>query len=112
MSNLEIKKQPRRSHRSVASRYNNEAENIISKDQDIISEADNNKLNRQATLLNRKKNFLLTLNQELQQILKEAEALDNDILESEEFDEKLTQNIDAINSSRNILRELQHSPIQ
>ena len=46
MSNLEIKKQSRGSHRSVASRYNNEAENIMSKDQDTISEADNNKLNR------------------------------------------------------------------
>ena len=36
------------------------------------------------------------MNQEFQQILKEAEALDNDILESKEFDDKLTQNIDAI----------------
>ena len=36
------------------------------------------------------------MGQELQQNLTEAEALNNDILESEEVDDKLTQNIDAI----------------
>ena len=96
MSNLEIQKQSRGSHRSVATRFNNEAENIMSKDLDTISEADINRLNQVATLLTRKQNFLVTLNQELQQNLTEAEALDNDILESEEVDDKLTQNIDAI----------------
>ena len=96
MSNLEMQKQSRGSHRSVATRFNNEAENIMSKDLDTISEADINRLNQVATLLTRKQNFLVTLNQELQQNLTEAEALDNDILESEEVDDKLTQNIDAI----------------
>ena len=96
MSNLEMQKQWRGSDRSVATRLNNEAENIMSKDLDTISEADINRLNQVATLLTRKQNFLVTLNQELQQNLTEAEALDNDIVESEEVDEKLTQNIDAI----------------
>ena len=96
MSNLEMQKQSRGSHRRVATRFNNEAENIMSKDLDTISEADINRLNQVATLLTRKQNFLVTWNQELQQNLTEAEALDNDILESEEVDDKLTQNIDAI----------------
>ena len=95
MSNLEMQKQSRGSHRSVATRFNNEAENM-SKDLDTISEADINRLNQVATLLTRKQNFLVTLNQELQQNLTEAEALDNGILESEEVDDKLTQNIDGI----------------
>ena len=96
MSNLEMQKQSRGSHRSVATKFNNEPENIMSKNLDTISEADINRLNQVATLLTRKQNFLVTLNQELQQNLTEAEALDNDILESEEVDDKLTQNIDAI----------------
>ena len=68
----------------------------MSKDLDTISEADISSLNQVPTLLDRKQNFLVTVNQELQQNLTEAEALGNDILESEEIDDKLRQNIDAI----------------
>ena len=65
VSNLEMKKQSRGSHRSVATRFNNEAENIMSKDQDTLSEADINRLNQVATLLNRRQNFPVNLNQNL-----------------------------------------------
>ena len=87
MSNLEMQKQSRGSHRSVAKRFINVAENILSKDLDTISEADIKRLNQEATLLTRKQIFLVTLNQELKQNLTETEALDNDILESEEVDD-------------------------
>ena len=85
-----MRKQSRGSHRSVATSFNNEAENIMPKDLDTISEADINRLNQVATLLIRKQNFLVTLNQELEH------NLTGDILESEEVDDKLTQNVDAI----------------
>ena len=96
MFNPEMQKQYRGSHRSVATSFNNEAENIISKDQDTLSEADINRLSQVATLLIQKQNFLVKLKQKLQQNLTEAEALDNDILESKEVDDKLPRNIDAI----------------
>ena len=48
MSTLEMQKQSPGSHRSVATRFNNEAENIMSKDQDTISEADIKRLNQKA----------------------------------------------------------------
>ena len=51
MSNFEMQKQSRGSHRSVTTRFNNEAENIMSKDLDTISEADINRLNQVAKLL-------------------------------------------------------------
>ena len=90
MFNLEMRKQSRGSHRSAATSFNNEAENIMSKDLDTISEADINRLNQVATLLTRKQNFLVTLNQKLQH------NLTGDLLESEEVDDKLTKNVDAI----------------
>ena len=91
-----MQKQSRGSHRSVATRFDNDAENIMSKDQYTISEADLKRLNQVATLLTRKQNFLITLNQEFQQNFTEAETLNNDILESEEVDHKLKQKIAAI----------------
>ena len=110
MSNLEMQKQSRELHCIIATNFSNEAENIMSKDQDTISEADINRLNQVATLLTRKQNFLVTLNQKIQQNVMEAEALGNGILESGDVDEinainaikvdavneHLTPNIDAI----------------
>ena len=74
--------------------------NTLSKDQDTISDADVNRLNQIATLLTRQQNFLVTFNQELQQNLTDAEALDNYILESEDVNNNSTQNIDAIKRFR------------
>ena len=87
MYHLEMQKLSRGSRHSVATRFNNEAENIMSKDQDTIPDADINRLNHVAALLTRKQNFLVTLNYELQQILTETEAMENDLLESEEVDD-------------------------
>ena len=61
-----MQRQSRRSHRSVATRLNDEAE-MIMREEPQTTEADINRLNQFSTLLARKQSYLVNGNEQVQQ---------------------------------------------
>ena len=102
MSKVQIEK----TYRSLATRFNDKGEMIMRKEPRTLSESDINRLDRLSTLFAPKQSYLVNLNENLKRNLTELEAFDNDILESEEVDGKLTQNIDIKNQ---FVKRLEHS---
>ena len=96
MTEIEAKKQSRAAHRGIATRYYTEVELLLDQELTTISEQDLIKLERAETRLKAKLLQLQDLDEKYQSLLG-LEALDNDITESTELNDRISDNADNIN---------------
>ena len=95
MTEIETKKQSRAAHRGIATRYYSEVEDLLDQNPSSISEQDLIKLERAETRLKTKLIQLQDLDEKYQSLLG-LEALDNDIIESTELNDKIGDNADNL----------------
>ena len=101
-----MQKKSRAYHRAVATKYWTEAESMILPTRSVSLEDAPIRLDQLPKNLARKQNFLSDLNSKIQAKFDDDEAsLENDILQSEKYDDKLIQQLDQIDrfTKRNIL---------
>ena len=91
-----MQKKCRASHKAVATKYWTEAESLILPTRSVSLEDAQIRLDRLHKNLARKQNFLGDLNSKLQAKFDNKESLEDDILLSKEFDDKLVQQLDQI----------------
>ena len=92
----EIEMQSRASHKSVATKYWTEAESLILPTRSVSIADAVIRLKQLHKNLSRKQTFLNDLNLQIQAKFDNEEILETDILHSEEFDDKLVQQLDQI----------------
>ena len=95
--NLERLKNTRTAHRTVATRLNNEAKTITDRPGQKVSEEELIRLEEISTLLTKKQLYLSDMNQKVQNLIDDTDRLDEDIEESEDYDDKIRQHVDLIN---------------
>ena len=105
--NLELLRKSRGAHRGVATKLYNEADGIMNKPFTLINEDDLIRLQQIVELLKKKQAFLSEQNQKIQSLFDDPDNLDDEIVETEEFDDKICQNIDYVH--RFVQRKTRHS---
>ena len=96
MTEIETQKKSRASHKSVALKYWTEAESLILPTPSVSIADAVIRLEQLHKNLSRKQTFLNDLNLQIQAKFENEEILETDILQSEEFDDKLVQQLDQI----------------
>ena len=91
-----MQKKSRASHKSVATKYWTEAETLILQTRSVSIADAVIRLEQLHKNLSRKQTFLNDLNLQIQAKFDNEEILETDILQSEEFDNKLVQQLDQI----------------
>ena len=95
--NLERLKKSRTAYRTVATRLNNEAKTITDRLVQNVSEEELIRLEQISTLLTKKQLYLSDMNQKVQNLIDDTDRLDEEIEESENYDDKTGQHVDLIN---------------
>ena len=95
--NLERLKKSRTAHRTVAIRLNNEAKTITERPGQNVSEEELIRLEQISALLTKKQLYLSDMNQKVQNLIDDTDRLDEEIEESEDYDDKIGQHVDLIN---------------
>ena len=96
MTEIETKKRTRAAHRGIATRYYTEVELLLNQEITTISEQHLIKLERAETRLKAKLLQIQDLDKTYQSLLG-LEGLDNDIIESTEWNDRISDNADNIN---------------
>ena len=96
MTEIEMQKKSRASHKAVATKYWTEAESLILPTRSVSLEDALIRLDQLHKNLARKQNFLSDLNSKIQAKFDDEATLEDDILQSEEYDDKLVQQLDQI----------------
>ena len=96
MTEIEMQKKSRASHKSVATKYWTEAESLILPTRSVSIADAVIRLEQLHQNLSRKQTFLNDLNLQIQSKFDNEEVLETDILQSEEFDDTLVQQLDQI----------------
>ena len=91
-----MQKKSRASHKAVATKYWTEAESLILPTRSVSLEDALIRLDQLHKNLARKQNFLSDLNSKIQAKFDDEATLEDDILQSEEYDDKLVQQLDQI----------------
>ena len=91
---IELLRKSRGDHRGVATRLYNEADGIMNKPFAHINENDLILLHQIVELLKKKQAFLSEQNQKIQSLFDDPDNLENEIVETQECDDKICQNID------------------
>ena len=103
--NLELLRKSRGAHRGVAKKFYNEPDGIMNKPFILLNE---DVLQQMVELLKKKQAFLSEQNQKIQSPLFDDPAnLDDEIFETEEYDDKICQNIDYLH--RFVQQKTRHS---
>ena len=105
--NLELLRKLRGAHRGVATKLYNEADGIMNKTFTLLNEDDIIRLLQIVELLKKKQPFLSEQNQKIQSLFDDPNNLDNEIVETEEYDDKICQTIDYV--YRFVQRNTRHS---
>ena len=105
--NLELFRKLRRAHRGVATKLYNEADGIMNKPFTLLNEDDLIQLQQIVELWKKKQAFLSEQKQKIQSIFDYSNNLDDKTVETEEYDDKICQNID--NVFRFVQRNTRHS---
>ena len=105
--NLELLRKSRGAHRGVATKLYNEADGIMNKPFTLINEDNLIRLQQIVELLKKKQAFLSEQNQKIQSLFDDPDNLDDEIVETEEYDDKICQNIDYVH--RFVQRKTRHS---
>ena len=95
--NLKRLKKSRPAHRTVATRLNNEAKTITDRPGENVSEEELIHLEQISTLLTKKQLYLSDLNQIVRNLIDDTDRLDEEIEESEDYDDKIGLHVDLIN---------------
>ena len=96
MTEIEMQKKSRASHKSVATKYWKEAESLILPTRSVSIADAVIRLEQLHKNLSRNQTFLNYLNLQIQAEFDNEEILETDILQSEEFDDKPVQQLDQI----------------
>ena len=96
MTEIEMQKKSRASHKAVATKYWTKAESLILPTRSVSLEDALIRLDQLHKNLARKQNFLSDLNSKIQAKFDDEATLEDDILQSEEYDDKLVQQLDQI----------------
>ena len=96
MTEIEMQKKSRASHKSVATKYWTEAESLILPTRSVTITDAVIRLEQLYKNLSRKQTFLNDLNLQIQAKFDNEDILETDILQSEEFDDRLVQQLDQI----------------
>ena len=96
MTEIEMQKKSRASHKSVATKYWTEAESLILPTRSVTITDAVIRLEQLHKNLSRKQTFLNDLNQQIQAKFDNEEILETDILLFEEIDDELVQQLDQI----------------
>ena len=94
---LERLKKSRTTQSTVATRLNNEAKTITDRPRQNVSEEELIRLEQISTLLTIKQLYLSDKNQKIQNLIDDTDRLDEQIEESEDYDDKIGQHVDLIN---------------
>ena len=105
--NLELLRKSRGDHRGVATRLYNEADSIMNKPFAHIKEDKLIRLQQIVELLKKKQAFLSKQNQKIQSLFDDPDILDEEIVETEKYDDKICQNVDYVH--RFVLQKTRHS---
>ena len=95
--NLERLKKSRTDHRTVAARLNNEDKTITDRPGQNVSEEELIRLEKISTLLTKKQLYLSDMNHKIHNLIDNTDSLDEEIEESEDYDDKIGQHVDLIN---------------
>ena len=96
MTEIEMQRKSRASHKSVATKYWTEAESLILPTRSVSIADAVIRLEQLHKNLSRKQTFLNDLNLQIQSKFDNEVVLETDILQFEEFDDKLVQQLDQI----------------
>ena len=96
MTEIEMQKKSRASHKSVATKYWTEAEHLLQSTRSVSLPDALIRLEQLHKNLSRKQAFLNDLNSQIQAKFDNEDALEADIMQSEEYDDKLMQQLDQI----------------
>ena len=94
--NLELLRKLRGAHRGVATKLYNEADGILNKPFTLLNEDNLIQMQQIVELLRKKQAFLSEQNQKFQSLFDDPDNLDDEIVETEEYDDKICQNIDCV----------------
>ncbi|XP_075264417.1 uncharacterized protein LOC142356375 [Convolutriloba macropyga] len=104
---LELLRKSRGAPRGVATKLYNEADGIMNKPFTLINEDDPIRLQQIVELLKKKQAFLSEQKQKIQSLFDDPDNLDDEIVGTEEYDDKICQNIDYVH--RFVQRKARHS---
>ena len=87
----------KKSRTAHSTRLNNEAKTITDRPGQNVSEEELIRLEQISTLLRKNQLYLSDMNQKVQSLIDDTDRLDEEIEESEEYDDKIGQHVDLIN---------------
>ena len=105
--NLELLRKSRGAHRVFTTKLSNEADGITNNPFTLINEDDLIRLQQIVELLKKKQAFLSEQNKKIQSLFDDPDNLDDEIVETEEYDDKICQNIEYVHQF--VQRKTRHS---